>query len=66
MEDFKMEIKRFLGFTDNIKEPRKTKTENNLRKVCRYNGRIYNIVNFLCVKLLEGCQPGHILPQSVP
>ncbi len=52
-----MEIKRFLGFTDNIKEPRKTKTENNLRKVCRYNGRIYNIVNFLCVKLLEGCRP---------
>lgn len=52
-----MEIKRFLGFTDNIKEPRKTKTENNLRKVCRYNGRICNIVNFLCVKLLEGCSP---------
>lgn len=51
----KMEIKRFLGFTDNIKEPRKTKVENALNKRYRYNGNIYNIVTFLCIKLLEGC-----------
>lgn len=52
-----MEIKRFLGFTDNIKEPRKTKIENELSRSYRYNGKIYNAVTFLCVKLLEGCYP---------
>ena len=52
-----MEIKRFLGFTDSIKEPRKTKVENELSASYRYNGKIYNAVTFLCVKLLEGCYP---------
>lgn len=52
-----MEIKRFLGFTDGIKEPRKTKVENQLNKLYRYNGKIYNAVTFLCVKLLEGSYP---------
>ncbi len=52
-----MEIKRFLGFTDSIKEPRKTKVENELSVSYRYNGKIYNAVTFLCVKLLEGCYP---------
>ena len=52
-----MEIKRFLGFTDNIKEPRKTKVEDELNKSYRYNGKIYNAVTFLCVKLLEGSYP---------
>lgn len=52
-----MEIKRYLGFTDGIKEPRKTKIEDQLNKLYRYNGKIYNAVTFLCVKLLEGCYP---------
>jgi len=57
MEVHKMEIKRYLGFTDGIKEPRKTKVENELDRLYRYNGNIYNITTFLCVKLLEGCYP---------
>lgn len=57
MEDYIMEIKRYLGFTDGIKEPRKTKVENELSRSYRYNGKIYNSVTFLCVKLLEGCYP---------
>lgn len=52
-----MEIKRYLGFTNGIKEPRKTKVENELSRSYRYNGKIYNAVTFLCVKLLEGCYP---------
>lgn len=52
-----MKIERFLGFTDDVKEPQKTKLENMLKKCYRYNGIIYNIVEFLCVKLLEGCYP---------
>lgn len=52
-----MEVKRYLGFTDKIKEPRKTKVENELSRSYRYNGKIYNAVTFLCVKLLEGCYP---------
>lgn len=52
-----MEIKRYLGFTDGIKEPRKTKVESELSRAYRYNGKIYNAVTFLCVKLLEGCYP---------
>jgi len=52
-----MEIKRYLGFTDGIKEPRKTKVENELDRLYRYNGNIYNTTTFLCVKLLEGCYP---------
>lgn len=50
-----LKIKRFLGFTDGIKEPRKTKVENELSACYRYNGIIYNAVEFLCTKLLEGC-----------
>lgn len=57
MEVYDMEIKRYLGFTDGIKEPRKTKIEDQLNKLYRYNGKIYNAVTFLCVKLLEGCYP---------
>ena len=52
-----MEIKSYLGFTDGIKEPRKTKVENELDRLYRYNGNIYNATTFLCVKLLEGCYP---------
>lgn len=52
-----MKIKRYLGFTNGIKEPRKTKVENELSRAYRYNGKIYNAVTFLCVKLLEGCYP---------
>lgn len=52
-----MEVKRYLGFTNEIKEPRKTKVENELSRSYRYNGKIYNAVTFLCVKLLEGCYP---------
>ena len=52
-----MEIKRYLGFTDEIKEPRKTKVESELDRLYRYNGNIYNATTFLCVKLLEGCYP---------
>ena len=52
-----MEIKRYLGFTDGIKEPRKTKVESELDRLYRYNGSIYNATTFLCVKLLEGCYP---------
>ena len=50
-----LKIKRFLGFTDGIKEPRKTKVENELSACYRYNGSLYNAVEFLCTKLLEGC-----------
>ncbi len=57
MEDYTMEIKRYLGFTDGIKEPRKTKVENELDRLYRYNGNIYNTTTFLCVKLLDGCYP---------
>ena len=52
-----MEIKRYLGFTDGIKEPRKTKVENELDHLYRYNGNIYNATTFLCIKLLEGYYP---------
>lgn len=52
-----MKIKRYLGFTDGIKEPRKTKVESELDRLYKYNGKIYNAVTFLCVKLLEGCYP---------
>lgn len=50
-----LKIKRFLGFTDGIKEPRKTKVENELSRCYSYKGNIYNAVEFLCTKLLEGC-----------
>ena len=53
-----MEVKRFLGFTDGIKEPQKTRTEKILSKYYNYNGGIYNTVTYLCMKLLEGCTPG--------
>jgi hypothetical protein len=49
-----LNIQRFLGFTDNIKEPRKTKVENELSRYYSYKGDVYNTVSFLCVKLLEG------------
>lgn len=52
-----MEIKRYLGYTDGIKEPRKTKIENELKASYRYNGKIYNAINLLCMKLLEGYFP---------
>lgn len=50
-----LKIKRYLGFTDGIKEPRKTKVENELSHCYSYKGNIYNAVEFLCTKLLEGC-----------
>lgn len=50
-----LKVKRFLGFTDEIKEPRKTKVENELSRCYSYKGNIYNAVEFLCTKLLEGC-----------
>ena len=46
-----VEIKSYLGFTDNIKEPRKTKVENTLDHLYRYNGEVMSAVNFLCTKL---------------
>ena len=52
-----MNIKRYLGFTDGIKEPRKTKVESELDRLYRYGGNVHNTVTFLCVKLLEGCYP---------
>lgn len=52
-----LKIKRFLGFTDGIKEPRKTKVENELSTCYSYKGNYYNAVTFLCVKLLEDCYP---------
>lgn len=50
-----LKIKRYLGYTDEIKEPRKTKVENELSRCYSYKGNIYNAVEFLCTKLLEGC-----------
>lgn len=50
-----LKIKRYLGYTDGIKEPRKTKVENELSRCYSYKGNIYNAVEFLCTKLLEGC-----------
>lgn len=52
-----LKIKRFLGFTDGIKEPRKTKVENELSACYTYKGNYYSAVEFLCAKLLEGCYP---------
>lgn len=52
-----LKVKGFLGFTNDIKEPRKTKVENSLSHSYSYKGNIYNSVEFLCVKLLEGCYP---------
>lgn len=48
-----LKVKRFLGFTDGIKEPRKTKVENSLSHCYTYKGGYYNEVEFLCTKLLE-------------
>lgn len=48
-----LKVKRFLGFTDEIKEPRKTKVENSLSHCYTYKGDYYNEVEFLCTKLLE-------------
>lgn len=50
-------INSYLGFTENIKEPRKTKVENELNRLYRYNGGVYNAITFLVIKLLEGCAP---------
>ena len=50
-----LKIKRYLGYTDGIKEPRKTKVENELSRCYSYKGNYYNAVEFLCTKLLEGC-----------
>lgn len=50
-----LRIKRFLGYTDGIKEPRKTKVENELSRCYSYKENYYNAVEFLCTKLLEGC-----------
>lgn len=44
----------YFGFTDGIKEPRKTKVENLLNKLVTYNGKVYNVTDFFCTKLLEG------------
>lgn len=52
-----LKIKRFLGFTNGIKEPRKTKVENELSACYTYKGNYYSAVEFLCMKLLEGCYP---------
>lgn len=49
-----VEIKSYLGFTNNIKEPRKTNIEDTLEHLYRYNGKIMSAINFLCTKLLEG------------
>lgn len=49
-------INSFLGFTDTIKEPRKTKVENSLDKLIQSKGVIYNTRTFLLNKLLEGRQ----------
>lgn len=45
----------YFGFTDNIKEPWKTKVENMLSKLCRDDNKIYNVVDYLCMRLLDGC-----------
>lgn len=45
----------YFEFTDNIKEPRKTKVENMLSKLCRDDNKIYNVVDYLCMRLLDGC-----------
>lgn len=49
-----MEIKRFLGFTDNMSEPRKTEVETFLKSICKHGGKEYNRVNFLCSRVLKG------------
>lgn len=47
-------IQRYLGFTDNMKKPYKTRVENVLNRSYDYYGRRMNTVNFLCITLLEG------------
>ena len=53
MEDHTMEVKRYLGFTDGIKEPRKTKVKNELSRSYRYNGKIYNAVTFFMFEIIR-------------
>ena len=48
-------IKGYLGYTDNMKEPRKTNVEDALNRLYRYHGIVMNAVNFLCTKILENC-----------
>ncbi len=57
MEIKSLEIKTFLGFTDNIKEPRKSKVEKDLSKLHCYEDGIYNEATFVCRRLLEGYNP---------
>lgn len=53
-----IKINRYLGFTDNIKEPRKTKVENLLSKPTGFDNIFYNsTAEALCNKLLEGFYP---------
>lgn len=50
-------INGYLGFTDNTKEPRKSKVEKSLSKLYKIDGVIYNTVTFLTDKLIEGYLP---------
>lgn len=50
-----IKIKRYLGFTDGMREPLKTRMESTLDKMYSYQGNVINAVSFLCTKLLEGC-----------
>lgn len=47
----------YLGFTDHIREPQKTRTETTLDKPIRHDGHIYNMVTFLVGGLTEGRKP---------
>lgn len=52
-----MKIKYFLGFTDSLKEPFRSRVKKHLGKVRSYDGKVYTIKDFLCIKLLEGYVP---------
>lgn len=47
----------YLGFTDNTREPQKTRTEKLLDQSIRYDGNIYNMVTFLVGGLMDGRIP---------
>ena len=50
-------ITSYLGYSDNIKEPAKTRIEMILNKKCRYESKIYNSRSFLLTLLLDGAVP---------
>lgn len=50
-------IESYLGFTENIKEPHKTRAKNTLDKLIRCDANIYEIKTWIVNKILDGWVP---------